>query len=109
MVHGLLSSGSLHWINLKEPSHKVYEHVVITVDSLLKSCLLSDQDMDLELLIFISNFLLSLRGVNSTLALLILIRCFHVDKSLSGKKVADKFSLLHHVFRDWADNTNDSG
>ena len=109
MVHGLLSSGSLHWVNLKEPSHKVNEHVVITVDSLLKSCLLGHQDMDFKFLILITNFLLSLRGVNSTLTLLILIRCLHVDESLSSKEVADKFALLHHILWDWADDSNHSG
>ena len=109
MVHGLLGSWSLHWVNFKQPSDKVYEHVVIGSNPLLQGGFLGNQDMNLELFAIIALSLLSLGGVNSALTLLIFVWCFHVDEAFSRKEVTDKLALFHHVLWNGADNTDHSG
>merc|ERR1740115_117954 len=97
MVHSFFGAWSSHWINFQEPSYKVNESIIISSDSLLQRCLLCNKDVNFKLFVFVSWFFLSLRRMNSTLAFFVFIWSFHVNKTLSCEKVADQFTLLHHV------------
>ena len=83
MVKSLLSSGSLEWVHLKQPSDEVQEVLVLALQTLLQGRLLGYQDVDLELLI-----------VSRRLGLLLALRLsffvtigFLVDETLTSEEV----------------------
>lgn len=96
MLERFLSRGSFQWVHLQEPSYKVQEVRIITLETLFESRLLSNHDMNLQLFVVhrLCRFLFC-----AFLALFFFIAIFRllVDQAFSREEIGNKSALFHHV------------
>jgi len=106
MQESFLSRWAFQRVHLKEPSHKVQKLGGITLKALLKSCLLCNHDVNLQL--FVIYGLLRLLFC-AFLALFFFLAFFDllIDQAFSREEIGNKSALFHHVLGEGPYNSDD--
>ena len=108
MLQSFLGCGTAQGVDFEQPSDEVEEVRILALQTLLEGGLLGDEHVDFEL--FVIGFGRLLHLAIRFLAATLIISVFNllVNETFSREEVLNEAAFLHHILREWSNNSDNS-